>query len=175
MRKEGFPIPQVDFIFREDREFITRKSSELFDGKKVIIFSLPGAFTPTCSSYQLPGFEEHYDEFQSLGIDEIYCISVNDAFVMNHWKGNQYIDKVKLIPDGNGYFTRAMGMLVSKSNLGFGERSWRYAAVVNNGIIEKLFVEPGMTDNAADDPYVESTPERVLEYVKSTVKEPALT
>ncbi len=171
MRKEGYEIPQVEFIFRESGEFVSRKSAELFNGKRVVIFSLPGAFTPTCSAYQLPGFEEKYDDFRSLGIDDIYCISVNDGFVMNAWAQEQNIQKVKLIPDGNAYFTRSMGMLVSKSNLGFGERSWRYAAVVKDGIIEKLFIEPGQRDNAPEDPYVETTPENVLDYVRSTVLE----
>jgi peroxiredoxin len=171
MRKEKYIIPQVGFVFRENGEFVTRSSSELFDNKRVVIFSLPGAFTPTCSAYQLPGFEEKCDEFKSLGIDEIYCISVNDGFVMNAWAQDQNIEKVKLIPDGNAYFTRSMGMLVNKSNLGFGDRSWRYAAVVDNGVIEKLFVEDGMRDNADTDPYEATTPEGVLEYVKSTVRE----
>ena len=170
MRKEGYQIPQVEFVFRESGEFVTRTSSELFDGKRVVIFSLPGAFTPTCSAYQLPGFEEKYEDFISSGIDDIYCISVNDGFVMNAWAQDQNIEKVKLIPDGNAYFTRSMGMLVSKSNLGFGDRSWRYAAVANNDIIEKLFLEPGQRDNAAEDPYVVTTPEAVFEYVTSTVK-----
>jgi peroxiredoxin len=171
MRKEGYEVPQVEFIFRESGEFVSRTSADLFKGKRVVIFSLPGAFTPTCSAYQLPGFEEKYDDFRSLGIDDIYCISVNDGFVMNAWAQDQNIEKVKLIPDGNAYFTRSMGMLVNKSNLGFGERSWRYAAVVKDGIIEKLFVEPGQRDNAPEDPYVETTPERVLDYVRSTVLE----
>ena len=173
MRREGYQIPEVQFQFRENGEFVTRTSADLFNGKRVVIFSLPGAFTPTCSAYQLPGFEENYAEFEALGIDEIYCVSVNDAFVMNAWAKDQNIDKVKLIPDGNAYFTRSMGYLVRKSNLGFGERSWRYAAVVDNGIIEKLFVEDGQRDNADTDPYLESTPEKVLEYVKSTVRETA--
>jgi thioredoxin-dependent peroxiredoxin len=171
MRKEKYIIPQVEFMFRENGEFVNRTSSELFDGKRVVIFSLPGAFTPTCSAYQLPGFEEKFDDFLSLGIDDIYCISVNDGFVMNAWAKDQGIEKVQLIPDGNAYFTRSMGQLVLKSNLGFGERSWRYAAVIDNGVIEKLFVEDGMRDNADTDPYVISTPENVLEYVKSTVRE----
>lgn len=170
MRKEQFQIPQVEFVFRENSEFVTRTTAELFNNKRVVIFSLPGAFTPTCSAYQLPGFEEKYDEFTALGIDEIYCISVNDAFVMNAWAKDQDIEKVKLIPDGNAYFTRSMGYLVRKSNLGFGERSWRYAAVIDNGIIEKIFVEEGQQDNASNDPYRESTPEAVLEYVASTAK-----
>ena len=174
MRKEGYQIPQVEFVFREAGEFVTRTSNELFKDKRVVVFSLPGAFTPTCSAYQLPGFEEKYNEFTSLGIDAIYCISVNDGFVMNSWAEDQNIEKVKLIPDGNAYFTRSMGMLVNKSNLGFGEHSWRYAAVVNDGIIEKLFVEAGQRDNADSDPYEMTTPENVLEYVKTELRESVL-
>ncbi|NBP01147.1 MAG: peroxiredoxin [Proteobacteria bacterium] len=170
MRKEGYTIPEVQFQFRESGEFVTRTSTELFNSKRVVIFSLPGAFTPTCSAYQLPGFEEKYEDFIALGVDEIYCISVNDGFVMNAWAQDQNIEKVKLIPDGNAYFTRSMGFLVSKSNLGFGDRSWRYAAIVDNGIIEKLFVEEGMRDNADTDPYEVSTPENVLSYVAANVK-----
>lgn len=173
MRKEQYQVPQVEFIFRESGEFVTRTSSELFDGKRVVIFSLPGAFTPTCSAYQLPGFEEKYEDFIGSGIDDIYCISVNDGFVMNAWAQDQNIKNVKLIPDGNAYFTRSMGQLVTKTNLGFGQRSWRYAAVVDNGVIEKLFEEPGKRDNAPEDPYVTTTPEAVLNYVKSTVRETA--
>jgi peroxiredoxin len=173
MRKEGYQVPQVEFVFREDGQFITRTSSDLFDNKRVVIFSLPGAFTPTCSAYQLPGFEEKYEEFTALGIDAIYCVSVNDGFVMNAWAQDQSIEKVKLIPDGNAYFTRSMGMLVNKSNLGFGARSWRYAAVVDNGVIQKLFVEDGQRDNADTDPYEATTPEAVFEYVKSSVRETA--
>jgi len=171
MRKEGYEIPNVEFVFRESGEFVTRTSSEMFKGKRVVIFSLPGAFTPTCSAYQLPGFEEKYNDFKNLGIDEIYCISVNDGFVMNAWAQDQNIQNVKLIPDGNAYFTRSMGMLVNKSNLGFGERSWRYAAVVIDGIIEKLFVEAGQRDNSDTDPYEATTPENVLSYVRSNVLE----
>ena len=167
MRAEGYQIPQVEFVFRENGEFVNRTTSELFNGKRVVIFSLPGAFTPTCSAYQLPGFEEKYDDFRSLGIDAIYCISVNDGFVMNAWAQDQNIEKVKLIPDGNAYFTRSMGMLVNKSNLGFGDRSWRYAAVIDNGIIEKLFVEAGKRDNADTDPYEVTNPDTVLAYLKS--------
>ena len=174
MRKEQYQIPQVEFVFRESGEFVTRTSAELFDGKRVVIFSLPGAFTPTCSAYQLPGFEEKFDDFVGSGIDDIYCISVNDGFVMNSWAQDQNIEKVKLIPDGNAHFTRSMGMLVSKSNLGFGDRSWRYAMVVDNGIIEKLFIEVGQRDNAETDPYEATTPEVVLDYLKTTVRETTL-
>ena len=173
MRREQYTIPNVEFVFRENGEFVTKTTDDLFAAKRVVIFSLPGAFTPTCSAYQLPGFEEKYEEFDALGIDDIYCISVNDAFVMNAWAKDQGVKNVQLIPDGNAYFTRSMGMLVTKSNLGFGDRSWRYAAVVDNGLIEKLFVEVGQRDNADTDPYEETTPEVVLEYVKSTAREVA--
>lgn len=173
-RFEGNTVPEVEFIFRESGEFVTKTTSELFDGKRVVLFSLPGAFTPTCSAYQLPGFEENYGAFRDLGIDAIYCISVNDAFVMNSWKKEHNIEKVTLIPDGNAYFTRRMGMLVSKTNIGFGERSWRYAMIVDDGTIEKMFIEDGFRDNDPGDPYENSTPEKVLEYVKSNVRNVAL-
>ena len=166
MRSEGYQIPQVEFVFRESGEFVTRTSSELFNGKKVVIFSLPGAFTPTCSAYQLPGFEKNYEEFKKLGIDEIYCISVNDAFVMNEWARSLGIKNVKVIPDGASDFTRLMGMLVNKNTIGFGPRSHRYAAIVNDGVIEKLFEEPGRQDEAPSDPYGESSPENVMKYLK---------
>jgi peroxiredoxin len=139
---------------------------DLFAGKRVVLFSLPGAFTPTCSTYQLPGFEEKFAEFKALGIKDIYCVSVNDAFVMNAWAKTQKVKKVKVIPDGSGMFTRKMGMLVHKDNLGFGERSWRYACVVNNGKIEKWFVEPGAEDNCPVDPYGETSPENILNWLK---------
>lgn len=142
-------------------------SFDYFGGKRVVLFSLPGAFTPTCSTYQLPGFENNFDEFRALGIDEIYCISVNDAFVMNAWAKSQDIKNVKVIPDGSGLFTNEMGMLVEKDNLGFGMRSWRYAAVVDNGRIEKMFVESGMEDNCPIDPYGASSPENVLDYLRA--------
>ena len=166
--EEVVNIPSVDFMFREDGEFMTRSTEELFGGKKVVLFALPGAFTPTCSAYQLPGFEEKYVEFTEAGIDEVYCLSVNDAFVMNAWGKDQGIENVKLIPDGNGEFTQGMDMLVQKRNLGFALRSWRYAAVINDGVIEQLFMEDDKRDNADTDPYEYSTPEKVLEYVRAT-------
>lgn len=134
----------------------------LFSGKRVVLFSLPGAFTPTCSTYQLPDFEKLFPEFQAKGIDNIYCMSVNDTFVMNAWAKQQGLKNVEVIPDGSGEFTRKMGMLVDKDNLGFGYRSWRYAAIINDGYIEKMFVEPGYRDNADDDPYGESSPQNIL-------------
>jgi len=144
-------------------------TKDYFAGKRVVVFSLPGAFTPTCSTYQVPGFEAAYDEIKSLGVDEVYCISVNDAFVMNKWAQDQGLKNLKMIPDGSGTFTRLMGMLVDKDNLGFGMRSWRYAMVVNNGRIEKFFEEPGRRDNATDDPYGETSPEKVLDYLKESM------
>lgn len=143
-----------------------KTTADYFSGKRVILFSLPGAFTPTCSTYQLPDFEKLYDDFKAEGIDEIYCISVNDAFVMNAWGKSQNIDKIKLIPDGSGEFTRKMGMLVCKDNLGFGMRSWRYGAVVNDGVIERMFEEEGFSDNCETDPYGLSSPQNMLEAVR---------
>ena len=139
---------------------------DLFAGKRVVLFSLPGAFTPTCSTYQLPGFEEKFAEFKALGIKDIYCVSVNDAFVMNKWAKDQKIKKVKVIPDGNAEFTENMRMGVGKYNLGFGIRSWRYAVVVNNGKIEKWFIEPGREWNCETDPYGETAPENILAWLK---------
>lgn len=139
---------------------------DYFANKRVVLFSLPGAFTPTCSTYQLPGFEEKYNEFMKY-VDEIYCISVNDAFVMNQWGKQQCIERVKLIPDGSASFTLQMNMGVSKDNLGFGMRSWRYAVVVDNGKIERWFIEPNLRDNADDDPYGETSPENILDWLEN--------
>jgi thioredoxin-dependent peroxiredoxin len=146
-------------------------SEEIFAGKKVIVFSLPGAFTPTCSSNHLPRYEELYDEFKALGVDEIYCLSVNDAFVMFQWGKQVGAKNVKMLPDGNSEFTRKMGMLVDKSNLGFGLRSWRYSMLVNDGKIEKLFVESGFSDNCATDPFEVSDADTMLAALKG--EEPA--
>jgi peroxiredoxin len=143
-------------------------SYEYFGGKRVIVFSLPGAFTPTCSTMQLPGFETMYEEFkQKHGIDEIYCISVNDAFTMNAWAKAQDIKNVKVIPDGNNDFTSKMRMSVDKSNLGFGDRSWRYAMIVNNGVVEAWFEEPGYTNNCETDPYGETSPENIMNWLNN--------
>jgi peroxiredoxin len=142
-------------------------SSDIFAGKRVVVFALPGAFTPTCSSTHLPGYEKLYDEFKSLGIDEIYCLSVNDAFTMFQWGRHQGVSKVKLLPDGSGEFTRLMGMLVRKDNLGFGERSWRYSMLVEDGVITALFSEPGKCDNCPTDPFEVSDAETMLKYLKA--------
>lgn len=142
-------------------------SDEIFSNRRVIVFGLPGAFTPTCSSTHAPGFEQHYDEIRQHNIDDIYCLSVNDAFVMFQWGKNLGVENVKMLPDGNADFTRQLGMLVDKRNLGFGLRSWRYAMVVNNGEIEKVFIEPGYADNAEEDPFTCSDAETMLDYLKA--------
>lgn len=137
---------------------------ERFAGKRVVIFSLPGAFTPTCTNEQCPAYEEHYDALRAAGVDEVYCIAVNDAFVMYQWGKHLGLKKVQLLPDGSGDFTRRMGMLIRKDHLGFGERSWRYAAIVDDNVVTAWFEEPGINDKGLDDdPYGESSPERVLE------------
>lgn len=169
-------LPSIDFKVRVRDDSIGGpnpyrwedvSSYDLFGGKKVVIFSLPGAFTPTCSTMQLPGFEENYEQFKELGIDEIYCLSVNDSFVMNAWAKAQGIENVKVIPDGTGEFTYEMGMMVRKDNLGFGRRSWRYAVIATNGRIDKVFVEPGIEDNCSTDPYGETSPERILDWLRA--------
>lgn len=141
-------------------------SDEIFKGRKVVVFSLPGAFTPTCSTSHLPRYEELYEDFKALGVDEIVCISVNDAFVMYQWGLSQGAKNVFLLPDGNGEFSSGMGMLVDKSNLGFGKRSWRYSMYVVDGKIEKLFSEDGFVDNCPTDPFEVSGAETMLDYLK---------
>ncbi len=143
-----------------------RTSDELFGGRRIVLFALPGAFTPTCSSTHLPRYDQLYDAFTETGIDEIYCLSVNDAFTMFQWGKQLGVEKVKLLPDGNGEFTRKMGMLVSKENLGFGMRSWRYALVAKDGEIEKLFIEPDYGDNCPSDPFTVSDADTVLAYLR---------
>lgn len=142
-------------------------SDDLFKGKSVVVFSLPGAFTPTCSTSHLPRYEELYDEFKTQGIDAVICLSVNDAFVMYQWGKSQNAKNVFLLPDGNGDFTRQMGMLVDKSNLGFGMRSWRYAMHVENGEIKQMFSEAGYQDNAPEDPFEVSDADTMLNYLKA--------
>ena len=141
-------------------------SDEIFKGKNVVVFSLPGAFTPTCSTSHLPRYEELYADFKAQGVDAVVCISVNDAFVMFQWGKSQNAKNVFLLPDGNGEFTRKMGMLVDKTNLGFGLRSWRYSMYVEDGEIKKLFAEPGFSDNCATDPFEVSDADTMLNYLK---------
>ncbi|MGJ8686168.1 MAG: peroxiredoxin [Spongiibacteraceae bacterium] len=142
-------------------------SDDIFKNKSVVLFSLPGAFTPTCSSTHLPGFEAKYDELKSLGVDEVYCLSVNDAFSMFQWSKNLDANNVKMLPDGNGDFTRLMGMLVKKENLGFGMRSWRYSMHAVNGEIKQVFAEAGIMDNCPDDPFECSDVDTMLDYLRA--------
>src|SRR5450830_1197388 len=139
---EGQPVPTVTFKARPDDQWRDITTDELFKGRTVVVFSLPGAFTPTCSSTHLPGYNELAPVFKEHGVDEIVCISVNDAFVMNEWKAGQEADNITVIPDGNGDFTEGMGMLVDKRDLGFGKRSWRYSMLVKDGIVDKAFIAP---------------------------------
>lgn len=143
-------------------------SDEIFGGRRVVLFSLPGAFTPTCSSNHLPRYEEPYSEFVAHGVDQIVCLSVNDAFVIFQWGRHVGAKNVFLLPDGNGEFTRKMGMLVDKSNLGFGMRSWRYSMLVNDGQIEKIFVEPDYGDNCPIDPFEVSDADTMLAYLRGS-------
>lgn len=156
-------LPIVDFYLREEGEWVVKTTKDIFDGKRTVLFLLPGAFTPTCSEQQLPGFEAFYDSFTEFGVEQVLCMAVNDAFVMNAWGESLGIEKVKLIPDGNGTFTNGIKALVAKENLGFGMRAWRLAMIISDsGQVEWVGVEQGQRTNASDDPYEESTPERVL-------------
>ena len=178
MNKEDWIIPKVTFRTREGDEetedggcaiggvWVNKTTDDYFKNKRVVLFSLPGAFTPTCSSQQLPGFEDNYEKIKSMGVDEVYCVSVNDSFVMNAWSKYMGVKNVKMIPDGSGNFTRFMGMLVGKNHLGFGNRSWRYMCVIDNGVVEAWWEEPGINNDGEDnDPYVESTPENMIDYL----------
>ena len=173
--KEGNKVPQVVFKTRVRDSSIggenpfrwqDLKTNDIFKGKKVVVFSLPGAFTPTCSSTHAPAYEAMYKEFKKLGVDQVICLSVNDAFTMFQWAKNLKIKNVYMLPDGNTDFTRKMGMLVKKNNLGFGDRSWRYSMFVDNGTIKKLFSEKGMKDNMKTDPFLVSDAGTMLAYLK---------
>jgi peroxiredoxin len=168
-------VPEVTFKTRIRDESVPgpnpyrwqdRTTQEIFAGKRIVFFALPGAFTPTCSSTHLPRYEELYDEIIAQGVDDIICLSVNDAFVMFQWGKHIGANRIFLLPDGNGEFTRKMGMLVDKSNLGFGMRSWRYSMVVNNCAIEKIFVEPEYGDNCPVDPFEVSDADTMLAYLQ---------
>ena len=177
MQELEFPnqVPSVTFKTRVRDESVGGEnpfkwqdvtSDEIFKGRKVVLFSLPGAFTPTCSSTHLPGYEAKYEEFKALGIDEVICLSVNDAYVMYQWGKAQGVKNVHLLPDGSGQFTKGMGMLVKKDDLGFGERSWRYSMFVDNGEIKKIFVEPGFSNDCPTDPFEVSDADSMLNYLK---------
>jgi len=142
-------------------------SEDIFKRQNIVLFALPGAFTPTCSTSHLPGYEALHDAFKAQGVDRIVCLAVNDAFVMYQWGKHQGADNVFLLPDGNGEFTRKMGMLVEKENLGFGMRSWRYSMYVEDGSIRKMFIEPGFEDNVDEDPFEVSDAGTMLDYLKT--------
>ena len=167
--KEGQKVPSVVFKTRENGEWRDVSSEELFSGKTVVVFSLPGAFTPTCSSSHLPRFNELASVFKANGVDDIICMSVNDAFVMDAWKKDQEAENITLIPDGNGEFSEGMGMLVDKSHLGFGKRSWRYSMLVKDGVVEKQFIEP----EVEGDPFEVSDADTMLNYINPEAKAPA--
>lgn len=166
--KEGEKVPSVVFRTRADGEWLDVSSDQLFKGRTVVLFSLPGAFTPTCSSTHLPRYNELASVFRENGVDEIVCISVNDAFVMNAWKEDQEAENVTLIPDGNGEFSEGMGMLVDKADLGFGKRSWRYSMLVKDGVVEKQFIEP----EKPGDPFEVSDADTMLNYINPRAKKP---
>jgi glutathione-dependent peroxiredoxin len=165
---EGQRVPNVTFRTRQDNQWLDVTTDDLFAGKTVIVFSLPGAFTPTCSSTHLPGYNELSPVFKANGVDDIVCLSVNDAFVMNEWAKDQSAENVKLIPDGNGEFTAGMGMLVDKSELGFGKRSWRYSMLVKDGVVDKMFIEP----DEPGDPFKVSDADTMLNYINAQAQKP---
>lgn len=166
--REGQPVPDVDFRYRENGEWKDTNSEQLFKGKTVAVFSLPGAFTPTCSSTHLPRFNELAETFRANGVDEIICLAVNDPFVMESWGKDQGCDNVFLLPDGNGSFTEQMGMLVDKSDLNFGKRSWRYSMLVRDGIIAKMFIE----EDVPGDPFEVSDADTLLHYINKDAQAP---
>ena len=165
---EGKKVPNVTFRTRLDSEWRDVSTDEIFNGKTVVVFSLPGAFTPTCSSTHVPGYNELAPAFRANGVDRIVCLSVNDAFVMNEWAANQGAENVVFLPDGNGEFTAGMGQLVDKGELGFGKRSWRYSMLVRNGVVEKMFVEP----NKPGDPFEVSDAATMLAYINPRARKP---
>jgi glutaredoxin-like protein len=166
--REGERVPHAVFHMRQDNEWRNVTTADLFDGRTVVVFSLPGAYTPTCSSTHLPRYNELAPAFRASGVDAILCMSVNDAFVMNEWAKDQEAGNVTLVPDGNGEFTGGMGMLVNKSELGFGKRSWRYSMLVRDGVIEKMFIEP----EKPGDPFEVSDADTMLAYVDPKAKQP---
>jgi glutaredoxin-like protein len=168
--KEGQRVPDVTFKTRQNDKWVEVTSANIFKGKRVVLFALPGAYTPTCSSTHLPRYNELASTFKANGIDAVVCMSVNDAFVMNEWSKAQEAENLMLIPDGNGAFAEGMGMLVDKSDLGFGKRSWRYSMLVKDGVIEKMFIEP----EKDGDPFEVSDADTMLKYVapKAVAPEP---
>lgn len=166
---EGQNVPTCTFPIREGDAWQQLTTDGLFKGKKVVVFSLPGAFTPTCSSTHLPRYEELAGTLSDNGVDAILCVSVNDTFVMNEWKKDQHADNITFIPDGCGTFSEGMGMLVDKSDIGFGKRSWRYSMLVNDGVVEKMFIEP----EVEGDPFEVSDADTMLNYINPQAEKPA--
>jgi len=166
--QEGKQVPDVTWPVRSGDDWKKMSSKKLFAGKKVVLFSLPGAFTPTCSSTHLPRYNQLASTFKKLGVDEVCCMSVNDTFVMNAWLADQEAENITVIPDGNGEFTAGMEMLVDKSEIGFGKRSWRYSMFVNDGVVEKMFIEP----NVPGDPFEVSDADTMLAYLAPDAKAP---
>ncbi|MDD7804393.1 MAG: glutathione peroxidase [Endozoicomonas sp. (ex Botrylloides leachii)] len=166
--REARPVPLVTFKIRQDDSWVNVTSDEIFSGKNIIVFGLPGAYTPTCSSSHLPGYEALYEVFRQHGIDEIYCLAVNDTFVLNAWASDEKIKHVKMLPDGNGEFTEKMGLTFNAQELGFGKRSWRYSMLVRDGIIEKQFIEPV----EPGDPFKVSDANTLLTYIAPDAKLP---
>ena len=165
---EGKSVPNVTWPIRVGDEWKTLTTEEMFKGKTVVVFSLPGAFTPTCSSTHLPRYNELAKVFKQNGVDSLVCISVNDTFVMNAWAADQEASNIQMVPDGNGEFTEGMGMLVDKKDLGFGKRSWRYSMLVKDGVVDKMFIEP----NKPGDPFEVSDADTMLDYVNPKAKKP---
>jgi glutaredoxin-like protein len=159
--REGHKVPSVNFRVRKGDDWQDVRSEDIFAGRTVVVFSLPGAFTPTCSSSHVPRYNQLADAFRSQGVDEIVCVSVNDTFVMNEWQESQQAWNLTFLPDGNGEFTEGMGMLVDKDDLGFGKRSWRYSMLVRDGVVEKMFIEPEMPG----DPFEVSDADTMLAYL----------
>ncbi len=166
--KEGQKVPNVTFHTRQNAAWVDVTTDDLFKGKTVIVFSLPGAFTPTCSSTHVPRYSQLVDTFKQYGVDDVICMSVNDTFVMNEWKVDQKADNITFIPDGNGEFTEGMGLLVDKNDLGFGKRSWRYSMLVKDGVVEKMFIEP----SKPGDPFEVSDADTMLAYIAPNAAKP---
>jgi len=166
--REGRKVPQVTFHTRRNHEWFDVTTDDVFRDKTVVVFSLPGAFTPTCSSTHVPRYNQLTPVLKKHGVDEVICISVNDAFVMNEWREEQKAFNVTFLPDGNGDFTRGMGMLVPKNDLGFGERSWRYSMLVKDGVIEKMFIEP----DVPGDPFEVSDADTMLAHIAPRAAKP---
>ena len=165
---EGKRVPQATFRTRQDGQWVDVGTDQVFNGRTVIVFALPGAYTPTCSTTHLPRYNELAPTFSRLGVDEIVCLSVNDGFVMSEWQKDQNAPNITFIPDGNGEFTQQMGMLVDKRSLGFGQRSWRYSMLVRDGVIEKQFIEP----DKEGDPFEVSDADTMLGYLAPREKAP---